>query len=455
MNNLTTRKIVLGMLIAFVLAFSVQGIADAETVTRRSSDDLEVRDIGDSDEFDVSFSVSDVEAGDTLVIPAVSGLTLKKIGGHTVPSTETGSITLSPGDEDYEELENGNYTVEYSVDSNASAGAENIRISGITYTVYVVNDAATTSATGVDIREDDGNNPALLVYEVRGDQHSRIFINVEAGDSLPITIKVSGGGKVYVREGSRQTSEDDDLDTSSDAPIFLNMKSKTNKVTVSVPGLGSYTATYIFGNPRLQKIGDTDQMGIAGGRLEEPLGVKLEDFGGGDISGVPVTFSAVAGTFTPVPGKTLYESNGDIRTATSTRPATFDPTAVYTDSKGEAYAYYEFADNADGIVNVTVTLPDTRATTTFTPEVEDPTRRPTLAKLSGDNQRTDEEGDIEDPLVVIVKRGGNLKPSEMVTFRTVKGSLVNSEGVGVKRVIVTTDGSGEAEVTYYQDTGGR
>ena len=31
MNNLTTRKIVLGMLMALVLAFSVQGIADALT----------------------------------------------------------------------------------------------------------------------------------------------------------------------------------------------------------------------------------------------------------------------------------------------------------------------------------------------------------------------------------------------------------------------------------------
>ena len=34
MNNLTTRKIVLGMLMALVLAFSVQGIADAEMTTR-------------------------------------------------------------------------------------------------------------------------------------------------------------------------------------------------------------------------------------------------------------------------------------------------------------------------------------------------------------------------------------------------------------------------------------
>ena len=36
MNNLTTRKIVLGMLMALVLAFSVQGIADAVEITVKS-----------------------------------------------------------------------------------------------------------------------------------------------------------------------------------------------------------------------------------------------------------------------------------------------------------------------------------------------------------------------------------------------------------------------------------
>ena len=35
MNNLTTRKIVLGLLMTLVLAFSVQGIADAVTAVSR------------------------------------------------------------------------------------------------------------------------------------------------------------------------------------------------------------------------------------------------------------------------------------------------------------------------------------------------------------------------------------------------------------------------------------
>ena len=46
MNNLTTRKIVLGLLMTLVLAFSVQGIADALNITPNAApDDLSTRDI--------------------------------------------------------------------------------------------------------------------------------------------------------------------------------------------------------------------------------------------------------------------------------------------------------------------------------------------------------------------------------------------------------------------------
>ena len=41
MNNLTTRKIVLGMLMALVLAFSVQGIAEALTFRTSRTGDLQ------------------------------------------------------------------------------------------------------------------------------------------------------------------------------------------------------------------------------------------------------------------------------------------------------------------------------------------------------------------------------------------------------------------------------
>ena len=56
MNNLTTRKIVLGMLMTLVLAFSVQGIADALTFGTSRSGDLQTVD--EDDEFTIRFSVN-------------------------------------------------------------------------------------------------------------------------------------------------------------------------------------------------------------------------------------------------------------------------------------------------------------------------------------------------------------------------------------------------------------
>ena len=57
MNNLTTRKIVLGLLMTFVLAFSVQGIAEALTFSTSRSGDLATESPTPND-FDIRFSVS-------------------------------------------------------------------------------------------------------------------------------------------------------------------------------------------------------------------------------------------------------------------------------------------------------------------------------------------------------------------------------------------------------------
>ena len=64
MNNLTTRKIVLGMLMALVLAFSVQGIADALTFGTTRTGDL--RTVLPGAKFNITFSVT--PKGDTTPI---------------------------------------------------------------------------------------------------------------------------------------------------------------------------------------------------------------------------------------------------------------------------------------------------------------------------------------------------------------------------------------------------
>ena len=66
-------------------------------------------------------------------------------------------------------------------------------------------------------------------------------------------------------------------------------------------------------------------------------------------------------------------------------------------------------------------------------------------------------------MVVVVRQDGRLKPGEQVTFRTSKGTLIGYTAASTdaddddlipisdRRVYGRTDGSGEAEVTYFQD----
>ena len=54
MTNLTTRNIVFGILMAFVLAFGVQGMADALTLTRTSD---RVQSNIENSEFEITFSL--------------------------------------------------------------------------------------------------------------------------------------------------------------------------------------------------------------------------------------------------------------------------------------------------------------------------------------------------------------------------------------------------------------
>ena len=78
MNNLTTRKIVLGMLMALVLAFSVQGIADALTFTQprpgtKKTGDLQT--VLPGAEFTISFSLT--PTGNTEIFE--TGSTTKRV----------------------------------------------------------------------------------------------------------------------------------------------------------------------------------------------------------------------------------------------------------------------------------------------------------------------------------------------------------------------------------------
>ena len=287
---------------------------------------------------------------------------------------------------------------------------------------------------------------------------------------------IAGSGHLYVQEGTvqegiRKSSAVSTLSTSSAAKVYLDMRSTTNKVQASIAGEAPVTAIFIFGYPTVAIVASSNnQEGVFGGRLDDPLVVKVTDGKSKAISGLAAIFSAEnqsTGMFIPVPGTTVYTDDGALvgtigddtvtQTATSTRPVPGAAILVQTDSRGEARTYFQLAGSGDP-QTVTVeaggSTPITPQNFTFTAGSGE--RRPTLSILSGNNQRTDSEGDIEDRLVVVVKKDGNLLPGEEVTFRAAKGTLIgrnadNNAPLTNIRVYGTTDASGEAQVTYYQN----
>ena len=73
MENLKTRKIGLGMLMALVLAFSVPGIADAADLPlSKTSGDLQTESVGET--FSISFNVG-IRSNTTPIRNAMNQLT--------------------------------------------------------------------------------------------------------------------------------------------------------------------------------------------------------------------------------------------------------------------------------------------------------------------------------------------------------------------------------------------
>ena len=91
MNNLTTRKIVLGMLMALVLTFSVQGIADAADLPlRKTSGDLQTK--SEDETFEITFSVG-IRSNTTAIRNSDRKLIDDGTSGLTTPNTATPSTT--------------------------------------------------------------------------------------------------------------------------------------------------------------------------------------------------------------------------------------------------------------------------------------------------------------------------------------------------------------------------
>ena len=306
MNNLTTRKIVLGLLMALVLAFSMQGTADALTLSPSTSPgDLTTLTAGAT----ITLSGISKTLGNAANIETVQ-VTVDR--GATFPSPDNAAVTdytWTEVDDDRNNTSNGTFTP--AIPSSltitvGTAGVVTVTVSWtsndvppvtktFTHTFYVVPDSAISATAPMFILASGGYR--VGVTEV----HINPLLTVVEG--LPLRYKVTGGGSLSVKIGSRTRSVGNNI-TSSSAPVYLNVNGRTNRVSVYVegqdPDRGSASTTFIYRYPRLNKVsGDSpQQLGAPGSRLEYAFTVRVIDASTGSGRSVPgqvVTFTATAG----------------------------------------------------------------------------------------------------------------------------------------------------------------
>ena len=456
MNNLMTRKIVLGLLMVLVLAFSVQGTADAAIINLTSSGisaDLSWRDIGgmitvsisgtantDNTVESVTFTVSNGATFDlTDPAGARSTHTWGETGAatNTFESTITGSTTVIPG--------TVTFTVPRAGEVTATLSATGATTQYLTF--YVVKDRFTVTATdtvGLD----------NITNGVGGRYSGNVKIHSGVGRNNPVTYMVTGSGaSLYIQKGTDTTRQLTSLasvgsngQTSSNADVWLDMAADTSStVTAWVTNGGRRTqGVYIHGNPSLTVTttpatfaGPPDSASQNG--TANNIAVTVFDqttagtTGRAGVPNVPVKFdaSATGGFLIPdsTPGNdgfsTTIVDSGNNPIMHADVPALAQTLYVRTSERTlTAEVGFQFG-TIPGKSDIQISISG-RNFTTVTKKVEATvtgTGTTTLTidankRLSGNSKRFE--------LVALVERNGETVRGLSVTFRTSHGLLTNT-----------------------------
>ena len=485
MNNLTTRKIVLGMLMALVLVFSVQGTADAITKFTRGSGDLKL--YAPDQDFKVSFSVSlqdrvvDTPADTANDIAAtyhydneginigVTGASITKVGTYDI--TPAGDHTMTESGTNATKLSSsvsltlraavaGPVAITITDASDTNRPANTLDAIPLIFTVYI---APTHNDTSTIVTINDG-----LDFSIDEEQINTYFTN-DSLANVRVTYTVSGSGSVYVKTDNNKGSGSKNLTTSSEAPVFLNMGGSTNKVTISVVGQRAERAlsvTYIYSHATLTKYSGDKQAGAVDSKLANPLVVRVTDGKNRNVSGVQIDFTATAAGG----GSILRDPNLPIDLYVADN-------MVKTNSSGLANVFWQLGADAGDPQTATAMLAGATPiqadtvmfTATFGTKISTAS---SIVKESGDGQRANKFNVIEDPLVVTVRDElGQLLVKARVEFLARDGGTLSSPGVedpgteatsaeiagysgGSSRRVIFTDSSGQASVRYSPPQGG-
>ena len=333
MKNLMTQKIVLGMLMTLVLAFSVQGIAEAVAPpgngteygsVRIAETDADRQAFTTADNISISLSLAGQRpnSSENISIAASGGIDLK-IGtnylNNSVTLTEVAADDGTTAGYSYVDRYRGKHTITANtVDLLAeftSKGKKTITIRGTNYTVvtgsdptkyteqswtytyvYYVSEPASTETTTVSLTT--FNNQGYTTGYVGTPR-----IKIHTGDNLHyrVTYTTTGGAFTIGATDLTPTDLPGDGTISSAFDVYLTLPSTTTAtVTAQVDGSSVKTqGAYIYRQPTLEPLtgtvttgtGSKSTPGNSGQLITDAITATVEDGNGTGVSGILVKFT--------------------------------------------------------------------------------------------------------------------------------------------------------------------
>ena len=376
MNNLTTRRIVLGLLMALVLALGAQGIAEAvldPELSQSSSEFFKFRTPNETFSISLRLSFDTVNTTETITVNFDTGITpiekffdesgivtLREVGG-----TETGNGSkFSVGSTGNE------VSTSFSIKGrfkSGTAGPKTVKISSTTpswtYTyTYFVSSATGAITDSIDFAglTNFGTGPSGYAEGDFGDAPIQIYAD-DSSKNLPVLY--SNRSKLLM---SHTTFGDERVSLPSSGPIssaftiHLKANTSTDVVTAQVRGSDVIrTGVYIYGFPTLEvdaptgrETGSEDSPGKPGEVIRNAFTATVKDGNNAAVPGVPVHFNnRTDGTGTLVFGSdntgTLVQVNNDLVTSNGnqvTAGSHDENLYVRTNSSGKASVNFRLGD---------------------------------------------------------------------------------------------------------------
>ena len=491
MNNLTTRKIVLGLLMGLVLAFGVPGIAGAITVSNTSIPPVtEIFFVGGSNSFSFTVNLNTDTVKESVKITTNGNVQLIATGNDNSLSATSLTLTEKDGDGDGDGTnENGDF---FFGSTNLgtpvtisgyfkSVGKRTITVTDntpttkddqdnvlytkqdpVTYTYYVVRSVSSTDTVNFQMTE-DGTRLNSQGYITNVDGRSDFYIH-SGNNDFPIIYSVKGTGNLYYIGADNTRTAVPDTAISGRIRVYLDANNSeltrpesfengsTNVVTATI-GTGMqnvFKAAYIYETPTLAifiAVVAVEPLPVATQEIPDPP--KSAKFTGGTqgMNAGTITATVMDGKDNPVAVPDVVvkfdlavksersgylSSTGMIVSPTNRelkpRPSLARTLYVRTATDGMATVNYEFG--TVGKQRITVTTVGLKSKEVTAELASSGVSSKKLAIESNVRQR---ENSKKYGLIAVVTDDGDPEPDQMVTFRTDLGTLseISSLAMGV------------------------